>query len=71
MRHLLEQIQICFVPKDGRDRTDSMEHEADSRNSVEETDPIWKRMRRRRGGGGLVRKNQGGGGTIFLNPGKE
>lgn len=52
MRHLLEQIQICFVPKDGRDRTDSMEHEADSRNSVEETDPIWKRMRRRRGGGG-------------------
>lgn len=48
MRHLLEQIQICFVPKDGRDRTDSMEHEADSRNSVEETDPIWKRMRRRR-----------------------
>lgn len=42
MRHLLEQIQICFVPKDGRDRTDSMEHEADSRNSVEETDQIGR-----------------------------
>lgn len=58
-RQLLEQIQTCSIPKDGRDTTDSMGHGADSRSSVEEVYPIPERMRRRLGGG-VVRKNQVG-----------